>query len=400
MEALLRGRLIVVGDCIYIDQVAEGQVAVWPKGFRAMRVGGLVTLYSPDGTPVASEGDTISAGGGQIASTALADHPCVPQGAQFFAIQSEVTVVAQASPPGSDGAGAEPPDPDLVGIADRCPPPTVRTRYPDTGAVAPGAIGVRVCDEFSYPQGRPRQRTFIPPADLLTTEVDALAEAANALPKHVEGVPHEGEQHTFCTTELGPHYVFWFVYPDGDARAVTYGDQGCRYAMLAPHDLRKDGESLAELLWAALDAHRATTAPPQSIPALPECDNTRPLSDHPADVLDDIASAVYCLPTSTGVVPVRLNERQTQVLERDYQRNGLTPSSDDIYACEPVGVLVTTSSWGDQTLLSGSCDGFVPWTAPPGQDWKIDAATRAMLRQLEARPLAPPRVEQSFQVAR
>ena len=122
---------------------------------------------------------------------------------------------------GSVGSRAGGPDvPVPAGLEDGCPAWDAPIRYAD-GDLPEGAVSVRLCpgppivayDGSIYDVG-------IQPPEVLTTRVGELVDAVNAL----EAIPAE----TACERDAGPRLTYWFTYPDGDARAVTFETSAAR----------------------------------------------------------------------------------------------------------------------------------------------------------------------------
>ncbi|WP_210443309.1 hypothetical protein [Nocardioides sp. SYSU D00065] len=71
-----------------------GTPPVWPKGFTAYRHDGEFTLYGPEGEVVATEGDTIESGGGEVpANDLVSASDCLSPDGKMLLVQGEVRVV-------------------------------------------------------------------------------------------------------------------------------------------------------------------------------------------------------------------------------------------------------------------------------------------------------------------
>lgn len=67
---------------------------VWPKGFTAYRQDGEVTLYGPGGEVVATDGDTIESGGGEVpVNESVSPAECLSATGNMLLVQGEVRVV-------------------------------------------------------------------------------------------------------------------------------------------------------------------------------------------------------------------------------------------------------------------------------------------------------------------
>lgn len=71
-----------------------GTPPVWPQGFTAYRRDGEVTLYGPEGEVVATEGDAIESGGGEVpVNDSVSASECLSPGGDMLLVQGEVRVV-------------------------------------------------------------------------------------------------------------------------------------------------------------------------------------------------------------------------------------------------------------------------------------------------------------------
>ena len=95
--------------CVYLRAQYTGVPptrlrTVWPKGFTAYRHDGEVTLYGPEGEVVATEGDTIESGGGEVPiDGSVPPSECLTPSGNMWFIQGDVRVVASAAVPSLEG---------------------------------------------------------------------------------------------------------------------------------------------------------------------------------------------------------------------------------------------------------------------------------------------------------
>lgn len=95
--------------CVFLGAMETGAPTarlrtVWPKGFAAYRHDGEVTLYGPEGHVVATEGDTIEAGGGEVPVVeSVSASDCLTPSGKMWTIQGDVEVVASAAVPSLEG---------------------------------------------------------------------------------------------------------------------------------------------------------------------------------------------------------------------------------------------------------------------------------------------------------
>ncbi len=184
-------------------------------------------------------------------------------------------------------------------LESNCPPTDTPLRYP-SGDLPEGAVAVRLCPgalTVAYtgdPIGIPVQG----PADELITGVAELVDLVNGLPAFEAG--------SDCHFDDGPHHVYWFRYPDGDARAVAYAEGGCHTLAVGEELAYRNGERLATAFASALLDQRAQTTPPASAATETITCATPPMSE-PISVLPAAAplamtQAVWC----EGVAPYRM----------------------------------------------------------------------------------------------
>lgn len=237
------------------------------------------------------------------------------------------------------------------GLEQACPPPDTPLRYPE-GNLPLGAVAVRLCPgqpTIAY-DGEQLGAPIQAPRDELTVDVDAVVELVNGLP--------EFEQGTACPFDDGPHHVYWFRYPDGDARAVAYDEAGCHTAVVGEQVAHQDGEELATAFADALFAQRAGSRPPAgtSRKAL-EC--PAPPMSEPTSVLPSVplamTAATWCV--GVGLHTMRSASVPEDLLER-LNAGLLGAPAEERDRCEVTGHVTTlegVTAWGDRVsfLLPG-----------------------------------------------
>lgn len=248
------------------------------------------------------------------------------------------------------GAEAASPAPVPAGLESGCPPPETPLRFAG-GDLPAGAVAVRLCPGAPSidHDGNPSGLLLQAPVDALITGVDALVQLVNDLPV--------AEQQD-CPLDDGPHHVYWFRYPDGDARAVAYDEAGCHTAVIGDEVRRQDGEALATAFADALLAQRATATPPAAEgepPACPMPPLSEPMSVLPAVPLR-LTAATWCV----GVGPYRMRSATVpdDLLER--LNAGLlgprTERRDECGAPSYSTTLEGVTAWGDRfSLLVPGC---------------------------------------------
>ena len=246
----------------------------------------------------------------------------------------------ETSSAGADGASLAPVP---AGLRAGCPPPETPLRYPG-GDLPVGAVAVRLCPgepTIAY-TGDPTGPPIEAPADELTSGADAMVELVNGLPDFDPDTP--------CHMDDGPHHVYGFRYPDGDARAVAYDEAGCHTAVVGDHVQRQNGEELATAFADALLAQRAATNPPRADDkplACPMPPRSEPTSVLPAVPLT-LTAATWCV----GVGPYRMRSTTVpdDLLERlnsdllDTPAEGRDRCEMAPYSATLEGVTV----WGDR----------------------------------------------------
>ena len=245
-----------------------------------------------------------------------------------------------------------PPGP--AGLEAGCPPRKAPLRQAN-GPLPPGATAVRLCQGVL--EGA--DVGFVPPDDLLTEGVADVLDTVNGL------APFELEEGEFCTAAGGYTLVYWFLYADGDARAVDHHRAWCGETFLGPDDVREGGASVAAAFEEALQDQRAGTAAPGAGEA-PGCDlkpwpatGTMRLPEPP-----DLDTVVLCVVSGlrrgeTQWRRVPLDEETVAAIEADYH---LEPASDPGACGLLLGVTVLRgrTTWDDDVRLDGSCGRFLP----------------------------------------
>lgn len=238
------------------------------------------------------------------------------------------------------------------GLESDCPPPETPLRYASRGDLPRGAVAVRLCPgqpTIAYtgdPSGPPIQA----PRDELAAadDVAELVELVNGLP---EAPPDQA-----CPLDDGPHHVYWFRYPDGDARAVAYNEAGCHVAVVGDERAREHGEKLASAFAGALVAQRAATAPPEDVEAsAPSCQP--PVWSTPTSVLPvaSVESGLGLADASWCVVVGRYRMRSApvppDVLDRLNTHLLVAPAEGRRDRCKPAAYgswLIGVTPWGDR----------------------------------------------------
>lgn len=233
------------------------------------------------------------------------------------------------------------------GLEAGCPSPATQLRYA-SGDLPDGAVAVRLCPgqpTIAYtgdPTGPPIQA----PRDELRVadDVSALVKLVNELP--------DAPADQACPLDDGPHHVYWFRYPDGDARAVAYNEAGCNLAVVGQDRARENGEELATAFADALAAQRAAaSAPPRDDVSAPSC--PPPVWSTPTSVLPvaSIASGLVLAEARWCVVVGRNRIRSVDVPAELLGRvNGrlLVAPAEGRDRCKP-------AAWGSWLL------GVTPW---------------------------------------
>ena len=279
--------------------------------------------------------------------------------------------------------GREVPPP--AGLNKSCPAWDAPIRYAH-GDLPKGASSVRLCpgppivahDGTIYDVG-------IQPPEVLTTRVDDLVGAVNGL----EPLPAE----IACPSDGGPRLTYWFAYPDGDARAVTFENFGCENLIVGEGVERAEGNVVARLFTEALLSQRAATSPPVSAIEAPHC---RGVHAQPGTVLPhdpvDLASASLC--AEAGSYRVRGAEVPVELLA-ELERGLLAEKAGWDGCVQPprrFAVVLGYTHWGDLVRYSIDACGRVSVPRTPGWLRTDEQAFRLLPElgaQLDALPLGP-----------
>lgn len=262
---------------------------------------------------------------------------------------------------GTDLVAASPYD--VPGCADQ-PEPT------DSGPteIPAGAVSVRLCST--------NEIGFVPPADALVTDVDALADAVNALPASPE--------HAMCTMDLGRAYQLVFRYADRGPVAASGDLFGCRDVTVGGAK-RQDSSVPWERFNELLRAQREDRDPPADLPtASPGCSSQ--LGSAPLARPQELAVAVVCVGDEKG-----LGEwQQVEVSDADLAtlRAGLSDPaqlSSGTLRClsTPLLRIVGVTEWGDTVDMSRGCRSFAVDDAA-SRYWQPGPEAQAVLNRLVA----------------
>jgi len=297
-----------------------------------------------------------------------------------------VAMVASACGIRDSGArdrGPEVPPP--AGLETSCPAWDAPIRYAE-GDLPEGASRVRLCPG---PPIVARDGTIhdvgIQPPEVLTTRVEDLVDAVNGL----EPVPAE----LACPSDGGPRLTYWFTYPDGDARAVTFENFGCENLIVGEDVERADGHVVARLFTEALLLQRAATSPPAQAIEAPDCRgvHARPGTVLPHDPVD-LASASLC--AEAGSYRVRGAEVPVELLA-ELERGLLAEEASSGGCVKPprrFAVVLGYTHWGDLVRYSIDACGRVSVPRTPGWLRTDEQAFRLLPElgaQLDALPLGP-----------
>jgi len=291
---------------------------------------------------------------------------------------------SQASPQGVDLGSPEVPAPSM--LATGCPPRMDAVRYAE-GDLPSGAVSVRLCpgrpiiayDGTIYDPG------IQPPGDLLTTRVDELIAAANGLTGPAAGLA--------CPADGGPRLNYWFSYPDGDARAVTFELFGCDLLYVGEHEARVDGDRVARAFAEALLEQRAAGTPPGAGQA-PTCEGIWSVGSTALPVIPtDLQVASLCVGNRADRLrPASVPTSLVEQLEEELESNG--PATTPCRAADrTVMHVLALNTWGDRIRLSIDQCGVIHLGRSAG--WPRDSETSIalsedLLTRLDALPLGPP----------
>jgi hypothetical protein len=297
-----------------------------------------------------------------------------------------VAMVASACAGPDPSAGERRPDvPPPRGLEQSCPEVDAPIRYAE-GDLREGARSVRLCpgppivahDGTIYDVG-------IQPPEVLTTRVHELVRAVNDL----EPVPDDYA----CPSDGGPRLTYWFSYPDGDARAVTFENFGCEHLLVGQEAQRAGGERIAQLFTQALLSQRRVTSPAKPVIEAPDCQgvHAQPGTVLPHDPVD-LASASLCV--EAGAYRVREAQVPTALLAK--LEHGLLADEMSWDECmrppRRTAVLLGYTEWRDvvRYVIDGCGRVLIPRT--PGWLRRDERAYRLspdLSAQLDALPLGP-----------
>ena len=285
----------------------------------------------------------------------------------------------------ASGPEREPDVPPPAGLADACPDWDAPIRYAE-GDLREGAVSVRLCpgppivayDGSIYDVG-------IQPPEVLTTRVDDLVEAVNAL--------EDTASDTACESDAGSRLTYWFTYPDDDARAVTFENFGCEDLIVGKAQVRAGGNRLAQLFTEALLSQRATMSPPEADLEAPDCSGVmaEPVTALPQEPVD-LASASLCV--EAGSYRVRAAEVPDGLLD-ELDRRLLAeemPWDECVDSARAFAHILGYTEWGDLVRYGLDPCGRVGVSATPGWLRRDDPAYRlspGLATQLDALPLGP-----------
>lgn len=283
-------------------------------------------------------------------------------------------------------SGERHPDvPAPAGLADACPEWDAPIRYAE-GDLREGAVSVRLCpgppivayDGSIYDVG-------IQAPEVLTTRVDDLVEAVNALENTTVD--------TACESDAGSRLTYWFTYPDGDARAVTFENFGCEELIVGQDQARAGGNRVARLFTEALLSQRAVASPPEAVFEAPDCTGVmaEPGTALPQEPVD-LASASLCV--EAGPYRVRaadvpdglLAELDRRLLAEEMPWDECVPSERSF------AHILGYTEWGDLVRYRLDPCGRVSVSATPGwlrRDGPAHRLSPGLAAQLDALPLGP-----------
>lgn len=288
-----------------------------------------------------------------------------------------VALVAPACGRAGPGSGGRPTDvPPPQGLEKACPAWDAPIRYAG-GDLPDGASSVRLCPGPPIvAQDGTIHDVGIQAPELLTTRVDEVVDAVNDLGP----VPDE----VACPADGGSRLTYWFSYPDGDARAVTFENFGCEHLLVGQDMQRADGNRVAQVHTEALLSQRSAMSPPQVPAKAPDC---RGVHARPGTVLPhqpvDLAAASFCV--EAGSYRVRAAEVPPALLGELNQ--GLAADAMGWDECrEPPrrsAVLLGHTRWGD--LVRYLIDGCGRVLVPPTPGWlRRDAPAYRLPPELSA----------------
>lgn len=282
----------------------------------------------------------------------------------------------------------EPDAPVPHGLEAGCPPEDTRLRLAK-GELPEGAVGVRLCPgaPITAYDGAQVGSSIQGPVDELTADVTSLVDLVNGLPEFAAD--------TGCHFDAGPNLVYWFRYPDGDARAVSYGEYGCHTVVAGEGRVRQHGARLATAFAEALLLQRSQSSPPvrgsggAPGPACPMPPDSAPVSVLPQVPLT-LTHATWC----QGVGPYRMRAAPIPAgLLRRLNESLVGEPTERRDRCRSGGYsrsIEGVTAWGDRVSFPVSgCRAYV--RTGYGRDQAFGAFTvdRPLVAALEALRLGP-----------
>ncbi|MFC7726028.1 hypothetical protein ACFQW6_12990 [Nocardioides sp. GCM10028917] len=200
---------------------------------------------------------------------------------------------------------------------------------------------------------------------------------------------------TACFADDGPHHVYWFRYPDGDARAVAYAEAGCHLLTVGKYREYREGERVAAAFADALAAQRADSTPSAATRAEgPGC--SMPPMSQPISTLPHVPLAMTAATWCEGVGPYRM--RATPIPAPLLQRINETllgDPTDQRDDCEPSAYgrgIEGTTGWGDRVYYGvQGCDIYARTGYGRDLAYTVYEADRDLLAALKALPPGPVR---------
>lgn len=329
---------------------------------------------------------TVEVGNDSATSVAPVGLPGHPHHMKFAGV---VLGALMLSACGSTAAPIQVEDSDAAvptGLESGCPPPNTPLRYPG-GDLPLGAVGVRLCPGAltTAADGTTFGAFIQAPADELTTGVDRLVQVVNDLSAF--------DPDTACFADDGPHHVYWFRYPDGDARAVAYAEAGCHLLTVGKKRDYRDGERVAEAFADALLAQRASSAPPAATRTEGPTCSTPPMSQ-PVSTLPHVPLAMTAATWCEGVAPYRMRDTPipAALLER-INKTLLGEPTDQRDDCEPSAygqAIEGITAWGDRVYYGvPGCHVYAHTGYGRDLSYTVYEANSAVLAALKGLPPGP-----------
>lgn len=232
-------------------------------------------------------------------------------------------------------------------------------------SVPEGATSARLC------QGP--GTTFRAPDDALTTGVDDLVAAINAL--EPTGEPE------VCTTDLGPGFRIAFGYDDGSTFVVSGQLYGC-HTLVVGSGYRADPEAAQAAFLTALEGQ-----PPQADGEASEDVDTSGLTcgydlpAYPADHQVDLTAAILCIDGGSGTqLSTEIDDADLALLVHDMA----THQSRAVLRCAagpPWPTIIGTDDAGTAIPILSEC-GTSFWRLPNGLAWMPGKDAVAILDRL------------------